>query len=74
MSKSSLYFWKVIRAISYLVVFYIANPTLDSFLEARWLRNKGGGMWGGGGGGGREMKQSSAENAQKLKSGEGCLR
>lgn len=43
-------FLKVISTISYLVVFYIGNPTLDSFLEAHRLRTKGGGMWGGGGG------------------------
>lgn len=28
------FFLKVIRAIKYLVVFYTANPTLDSFLKA----------------------------------------
>lgn len=62
------------------MVFYTANPALDSFLKAHWLRTKGGGMSerGGGGGGeggwGNEMKQSSAENAQNLKSGEDCLR
>lgn len=45
------------------MVFYTANPALDSFSEAHWLRTKGGGMWGEGEGG-NEMKQSSAERTE----------